>query len=66
MSKNSCSCGDNSNKVFKNPAPDFFTYNLFDNTFVPKFNNPLITLRDLVKNGAPNSLVDRANCNTCN
>lgn len=66
MSKISCSCGDDSNKVFKNTAPDFFTYNLLDNTFVPKFNNPSRTLRDLVKKGAPSSLVDRANCNTCN
>ena len=53
MSKISCSCGDDSNKVFKNSAPDFFTYNLFDNTFVPTFNNPSRTLRDLVKKVLP-------------
>jgi len=65
MPKTTCSCNDDSKKHYTNSAPKYFTYNHFDNTFVVSFQNPSRTLRDMVKNGAPNSLVDRVNCLSC-
>lgn len=65
MPKTICSCNDDSTKEYANEAPTFRTYYHFDNTFVPTFQNPSRVLKDLVKNGAPNSLVDRVNCNSC-
>ena len=65
MPKTICTCNDDSNKTYVNEAPTFQTYYHFDNAFVPTFQNPSRILKDLVKNGAPLSLVDRANCNSC-
>ena len=65
MPKNTCSCANDSNKEYTNEAPTFRTHYLLDNAFIPIFNNPSRTLSDLVQNGAPNSLVDRANCLSC-
>ena len=65
MPKTTCSCDDDSKKEYTNSAPKYFTYNHFDNNFVVSFQNPARILRDMVKNGAPSSLVDRANCLSC-
>ena len=65
MPKTICTCNDDSTKEYANEAPTFQTYYHFDNTFVPTFQNPSRILKDLVKNGAPINLVDRANCNSC-
>ena len=65
MPKTTCTCNDDSTKEYANEAPTFQTYYHFDNTFVPTFQNPSRMLKDLVKNGAPVTLVDRANCNSC-
>lgn len=65
MPKTSCSCADDSEKQYTNNAPKFFTFNHFDNKFVPSFQNPSRILRDMVRNGAPVSLIDRSNCLTC-
>ena len=65
MPKTTCSCADDSEKQYTNNAPNFFTFNHFDNKYVPSFQNPSRTLREMVSNGAPNSFVDRANCLTC-
>lgn len=65
MPKNSCTCANDSNKKYVNETPTFRTHFHLDNTFIPVFQNPSRVLRDLVENGAPNSLVDRVNCLTC-
>ena len=65
MPKTTCTCNDDSTKEYVNEAPTFQTYYHFDNTFVPTFQNPSRILKDLVKNGGPIALVDRANCNSC-
>ena len=65
MPKTTCSCANDSEKQYTNNAPNFFTFNHFDNKYVPSFQNPSRILRDMVAGGAPSSLVDRANCLTC-
>ena len=65
MPKTTCSCADDSEKKYTNNAPNFFTFNHFDNKYVPSFQNPSRTLREMVSNGASVSLVDRVNCLTC-
>lgn len=65
MPKTVCTCNDDSSKKYVNEALTFRTHYHFDNTFVPSFQNPSRILKDLVKDGAPLSLVDRANCSSC-
>ena len=65
MPKNNCSCANDSEIEYTNEAPTFRTHFLLDNAFIPVFNNPSRTLINLVQNGAPNSLVDRANWVSC-
>ena len=66
MPKNRCSCNDDSQKKYKNEAESFRTHFHLDNAFIPIFQNPSRVLRDLVKSTNSISLVDRANCNSCN
>jgi len=65
MPKTTCTCNDDSEKEYTNDTPTFQTYFLFDNKFVPKFENPSRVLKNLVKNSNNISNVDRANCNSC-
>ena len=65
MPKTTCSCADDSEKQFTNNAPNFFTFNHFDNKFVPRFQNPSRTLRDIIADSSSNYVIDRANCLTC-
>ena len=65
MPKNTCSCGNDSEKKYKNEAETFRTHFHLDNAFIPIFQNPSRLLRDLVKNTNSVPLVDRANCGSC-
>ena len=65
MPKNNCSCGDDSQKKYKNEAETFRTHFHLDNAFIPVFRNPSRVISDLVKNTNSISLVDRANCTSC-
>ena len=60
MPKTTCSCADDNEKQYTNNAPNFFTFNHFDNKYIPSFQNPSRTLRDMVAIVAGVSVVDRA------
>ena len=49
MPKTTCSCADDSEKQYTNKAPHFKLINHFDNKFVPTFQNPSRTLREMLK-----------------
>ena len=65
MPKITCSCNDDSQKEFINETETFRTHFHLDNTFIPIFKNPARQLRELVRTTNQISLVDRANCLSC-
>ena len=65
MPKNSCSCNDDSQKNYINEAQTFKTHFHLDNKLINVFENPFLQLKKIVNNSNSVSLVDRANCNSC-
>ena len=66
MSKNNCSCGDDTEKEYVNEAPAFTTLLKYNNTFIPKFENPARKLRNSIKNNnIKSTVVDRSICENC-